>query len=58
MDLLIIEQEMYILCVGSMCVLCFCGRRRRMIGKLCVCVSVFMALGDSGVTAHEAEIRF
>lgn len=56
--LLIIEQEMYILCVGSMCVLCFCGRRRRMIGKLCVCVSVFMALGDSGVTAHEAEIRF
>lgn len=52
--LLIIEQEMYILCVGSMCVLCFYGRRRRMI----VCVSVFMALRDSGVTAHEAEIRF
>lgn len=54
MGLLIIEQEMYILCVGSMCVLCFYGRRRRRI----VCVSVFMALGDSGVTAHEAEIRF
>lgn len=47
------------MCVGSMCVLFFYGgveKRRRTTEALCVSV-FFRALRDSGITAHEAEIR-